>query len=112
VDGNGVVKISLASPHLYGDGEALDDLVGALANDMEAHDSFFGTLHDELEGGGLLVLLLYHAEVERLEGSFVNLHSIPVLLSSLWLGQAYGPHGRVAIGPRGECELGVEGWRD
>jgi len=71
VDGDGVVEINLAGSHLYGNGETLDDLVGTLANDVEAHDSFFGTLHDELEGGGLLVLFLYHAEVEGFEGSFV-----------------------------------------
>lgn len=71
MDGDGVVEINLAGPHLYGDGKTLDDLVGTLTNDVEAHDSFFGTLHDELEGGGLLVLFLYHAEVEGFEGSFV-----------------------------------------
>jgi len=95
VDGDGAIEIDFASPHFYSDGETLDDLVGALTNDVEAHNSFFGTLDDELEGGGLLVVFLDHAEVEGLEGSFVNLYSIPVLLSSLWLGQAYGPHGRV-----------------
>ena len=71
MDGDGVIEISLASPHLYGDGETLDDLVGALTNDMEAHNSFFGTLHNKLEGGGLLVVFLDHAEVEGLEGGFV-----------------------------------------
>lgn len=71
VDGDGVVEINLASPHLDGDGKALDDLVGTLTDDVNAHNSFFGTLHDELEGGGLLVVLLDHAEVEGLEGSFV-----------------------------------------
>jgi len=71
VDGDGVVEINLAGAHLYGDGETLDNLVGALTDDVEAHNSFFRTLHDELEGGGLFVLFLYHAEVEGLEGSFV-----------------------------------------
>jgi len=71
VDGDGAVEISLASPHLYGDGETLDDLVGALTDDVEAHNTFFGTLDDELEGCGLLVVFLDHAEVEGLEGSFV-----------------------------------------
>lgn len=71
MDGNGAVEISLASPHLYGDGEALDDLVGALTDDVEAYNTFFGTLDDELEGCGLLVVFLDHAKVEGLEGSFV-----------------------------------------
>jgi hypothetical protein len=71
VDSDGVVEINLASPHFYGDGETLDDLVGALTDDVEAHNSFFGTLHDELEGSGFLVVFLDHAEVEGLEGSFV-----------------------------------------
>jgi len=71
VDGDGVVEIDLTSPHFDGDGEALDDLIGALADDVKAHNSFFGALHDELEGGWLLVMFLDHAEVEGLEGSFV-----------------------------------------
>jgi len=71
VDGDGVVEIDLTGTHFYGDGEALDDFIRALTDDMEAHNSFFGTLHDELEAGGLLVVLLDHAEVEGFEGSFV-----------------------------------------
>lgn len=63
VDGNGVVEISLTSAHLYGDGEALDDFVGALANDVQTDDSFFWTLYDELEGCRLLVVFFDHAEV-------------------------------------------------
>ena len=71
VDGNGVVEINLAGPHLYGDGKALDNLVGALTDDVETHNSFFGTLHDKFEGCGLLVAFIDHAEVEGLEGSLV-----------------------------------------
>ena len=71
VDGDGIVKIGLTSTHFDGDGEALDDLIGTLTEDVEAHNSFFGTLHDEFEGGWLLVVLLNHAEVEGLEGSFI-----------------------------------------
>ena len=71
MDGDGVVEINLASPHLDGDGETLDDLIGSLTDDVDAHNSFFGTYHDELEGGGLLVVLLNHAKVEGLEGGFV-----------------------------------------
>ena len=81
VNGDGVVEIDLASPHLYGDGEALDDLVGALTDDVEAYDPFLGTLHDELEGGGLLVFFLDHAEVKGLEGRFV------------WEGRPHIKHG-------------------
>jgi len=95
VDGDGVVEVNLTSPHLYGDSETLDDLIGALTDDVEAHDSFFGTLYDELEGGGLLVVLLNHAEIEGLEGSFVSLHRVTVLLASLWLGKANSSHGRM-----------------
>ena len=71
MDGNGVVEINLASPHFHGDGETLDDLVGALTDDVNAHDSFFGALDDELEGGGFFVVFLDHAEIEGLEGSFI-----------------------------------------
>ena len=71
MDGDSVVEIDFSSPHLDGDGETLDDLIGALTDDMDAHDSLFGTLHDELEGGGLLVVLINHTEIEGLEGSFV-----------------------------------------
>jgi hypothetical protein len=67
VDGDSVVEINLASSHLDSDSETLDDLIGTLADDMDADNSFFGTLHDELEGSGLLVRLLNHAEVEGLE---------------------------------------------
>jgi len=95
VDCDGVVEISLTGAHLYGDGEALDHFVGALADDVNANDSFFGTLYDEFEGGRLLVMFFDHAEVERLEGSFVDLDTIWVLLSSLRLGQTDGPYGRV-----------------
>ena len=71
MDGDGIVEINLASSHFYGNGETLDDLVGALTNDVEAHNSFFWTLHDEFEGCGFLVFFLDHAEVEGLEGSFI-----------------------------------------
>ena len=81
VDGDGVVEIDLASPHLYSDGEALNDFVGALTDDVDAYDPFFGTLDDELEGGGLLVLFLDHAEIKGLEGRFV------------WEGRPHIKHG-------------------
>ena len=68
VDGDGVVEIGLTGAHFYGDGEALDDLVGALTDDVNANDLFFRSLNDELEGGRFLVWFVYHAEVERLEG--------------------------------------------
>ena len=71
MDGDGVVEVNLASPHFNSDGETLDDLVGALTDYVHAHNSFFGTLHDELEGRGLLVMFLDHAKVEGLEGSFI-----------------------------------------
>ena len=71
MNGDGVVQIDLAGPHLYGNGETLDDLVGALTNDMDADNSFFGTLYDELEHGGFLVVFINHAEIEGLERSFV-----------------------------------------
>lgn len=71
MDGDGVVEVDLTSPHFYGDGKALDDLIGALTDDMEAHNSFFGALHDEFEGGGLLVVLFDHAEIEGFERGFV-----------------------------------------
>jgi len=71
VNGHGVVEIDLPSAHFDGDGEALDDLIGALADDVEAHNAFFGALHDELEGGWFLMMFLDHAEVEGLEGSSV-----------------------------------------
>lgn len=92
MDGDGVIQVNLTSPHFYGDGEALDDLIGALTDYMEAHNSFLGTLHDELEGGGFLVMFLDHTEIEGLEGRFINLHRVSVFLASLWLGQANGPH--------------------
>lgn len=116
MDGDGVVEISLASPHLDSDGEALNDLVGTLTDDVDTHNSFFGALHDELEGGGLLVEVLDHAKVEGLEGSFIwapaslnmvvgqkmrgsrtNFYSVSVLLSGLWLGHANSSHGRVTV---------------
>ena len=119
VNGDGVVEINLASPHLNSDSEALDDLVGTLTNDVEAHDPFFWTLHDELESGGFLVVFVDHAEVEGLEGSFIwmrislnmaggqgkqgsrtNLHSVSVLLSGLWLGQTDGSHWRMTVKTR------------
>jgi len=71
MDGDGVVEINLASANLYGDGETLDDFVGTLTDDMNADNSFFGTLHDELKGCGFFVVLIDHAEIEGLEGSFV-----------------------------------------
>ena len=71
MDGDSVVEVNLASPHLDSDGKALDDLVGALTDDVDAHNPLFGTLNYELEGGGLLVMLINHAEVEGLEGSFI-----------------------------------------
>jgi len=102
VDGDGVIEINLASPHLDSDSEALDDLIGALADYVDTHNSLFGTLHDELEGCGLLVILLNHAEVEGLERSFVNLHRVPVLFAGFWLSQADGSHGRVREDDRGD----------
>ena len=71
MNGDSVVEINLASPHLDSDSKALDDLVGTLTDDMDAHNVFFGTLYDELESGGLLVILFDHAEVKGLEGGFV-----------------------------------------
>ena len=71
MDGDSVVEIDFSSPHLDGDGEALDDLIGALADDMDAHDPLFGTLYDKFEGRGLLVVLINHTEIEGLERSFV-----------------------------------------
>lgn len=71
VDGNSVVEIDLTGTHFYSDGEALDNLVGALADDVHANDSFFGTLYDDLEECRLLVGFLDHAKVERLEGGLV-----------------------------------------
>jgi len=96
MDGDGAVEIGLASPHLYGDGKALDDLVGPLTDDVDTHNSLFGALDDELEGGGLLVMFVDHTEVEGLEGSFIDLDSISILLSGLWLSQTNGSHGRVS----------------
>ena len=63
----GVVQINLSGPHLYGNGETLDDLARALTNDMDADNSFFRPLYDELEHGGFLVMLIDHAEIEGLE---------------------------------------------
>ena len=64
-------RSTLRAPHLDGDGESLDDFVGGFADDVDIHNSFFGTLHDDPESGGLLVVFLNHTEVERLEGSLV-----------------------------------------
>ena len=71
VDGDSVVEIGLTGAHFDRDGEALDNLVGALADDVNADDSFFGTLDDELEGGRLFFVFFDHAEVERPEGRFI-----------------------------------------
>ena len=71
VNCDSVVEIDLAGAHLHSDSKALNDLVGALADNVDAHNPFFGALHDKLEGSRFPVLFLDHAEVERLEGSFV-----------------------------------------
>jgi len=68
VDCDGVIEIGLTGAHFHGNGEALDDLVGALADDVKTDDSFFWTLYDEFEGCRLLVAFVDHAKVERLEG--------------------------------------------
>lgn len=116
VDCDGVVEVSLTGAHFHSDGEALDDLVGTLADDVDANNSFFGTLYDKLEGCRFLVLFFDHAEVKRLEGGFVwaasltqrgrqtggeggcsrtSLDSISIPLSSLRLGQTNGSDRRV-----------------
>jgi hypothetical protein len=68
VDCDGVIEIGLTGAHFNGNGEALDDLVGALADDVNADDSFFWTVYNEFEGCRLLVGFVDHAKVERLEG--------------------------------------------
>ena len=71
MNGNSVFEVGLAGAHFYSDGEALDNFVRALADDVETNNSFFRTLYDELEGCRLLFVFFYHAEVERPKGSFV-----------------------------------------
>ena len=55
MDGEGVVEIGLTGAHFYSDSKALDDLIGALTDDVNANNLFFRSLHDELEGGRFLV---------------------------------------------------------
>jgi len=87
VNGNTAVKVSLGSTHLDGNTEALQDLITALAKDMQTNDSLVGALTDELVGSGTLVFGLHHGVVHGSEARRVDLDRVTELFAGLGLGQ-------------------------
>ena len=56
MDGNGRIEIGFGSSHLNSNSEALNHLIYAIANAMEADNLFIVTRSDKLEASLLAVL--------------------------------------------------------
>lgn len=71
VNSDSVVQILLRRAHFQRNREALDDLVAAETDDVNADDLLLWAGDDELVDGWLLLFFLDHGEVEGAEGRFV-----------------------------------------
>lgn len=102
MNSNTAVKVSLGGTHLDGNTEALQNLVAALAEDVQANDSLVRTLADELVGGRTLVLRLHHGVVHGSEAGSVDLDRVTELLTSLGLGKTNAANSGVREDDRGD----------
>jgi len=67
VNGNTAVKVGLGGTHFDSNTEALEDLVTALAKDVQTNNSLVRAFADKLVGGGTLVFRLHHGVVHGSE---------------------------------------------
>eukprot|EP00050_Salpingoeca_kvevrii_P006715 m.291178 g.291178 ORF g.291178 m.291178 type:complete len:515 (-) comp12428_c0_seq1:41-1585(-) len=100
VDGNAVVKVALGCAHLHGDSKALENLVDAHTNHVQANNTLLRTGTDDLHRR--LDLVLSHGVVHVGKGGLVDLEVVLTkLLSGLLFAVTTGANGRVAENDRG-----------
>jgi hypothetical protein len=105
VNGNTAVKVSLGSTHLDGNTEALQNLITALAKDVQTNDLLVRTFTDKLVSSGTLVFGLHHGVVHGSEAGGVNLDGVTELLAGLGLGKTDAADSGVGEDDRGDVGI-------